>query len=226
MTLPYRESLNRSLKRYLVVCLSLAMLGGLALAQSGRKQKKSEQQPPVQGVNQPETRVNPEPEEEAPKPRDSRPGVLIASELGDLSMPMYLADIAREACIAELREARVPNVEGAKNQNRSDAIKAAKDGGLYVVHLELQPSSMSSSSQRVEFDLRYTLLEPKTAKVINSGAGYAAQSNRVPVPQGGGLGYEQRQIELQGRDAGRKVLKFLSDREGRVPLLSIKESLF
>ena len=222
MKLPYRKSWHRFFKPYLVVCLSLVMLAGLASAQSGRKQKKPEPQPPIQGVNQPDARVAPEPEaEEAPKPKDSRPGVLIISEMTDLSIPMYLADIAREACIAELREARVPNVEGAKNQNRSDAIKAAKDGDMYVVHLELQPSSMGSS-QRVEFDLRYTLLEPKTAKVINSGAGYASQSNRVPVPQGGGLGYEQRQIELQGRDAGRKVLKFLSEREGRIPLLSLK----
>jgi hypothetical protein len=217
MKVPYRESSHRILNRHLLALLIVAVFAGFASAQSGRKQKKPEQQPPVQGVNQPDARVAPEPEaEDAPKPKnDTRPGVLISSELADLSMPMYLADIAREACIAELREARFPNVEGAKNQNRSDAIKAAKDG-IYVVHLELQPSTMSSS-QRVEFDLRYTLLEPKTAKVINSGAGYASQSNRVPIPQGGGLGYEQRQIELQGRDAGRKVLKFLSEREGRIP---------
>ncbi|MFN7828632.1 MAG: hypothetical protein ACK5RR_11750, partial [Acidobacteriota bacterium] len=54
-----------------------ALLSISGPGQSGRRQKRAESQPPVQGVNQPEARTQPEPtitpEEERPK--EQGPGI-------------------------------------------------------------------------------------------------------------------------------------------------------
>ena len=190
-----------------------------ALGQSGRKQKRTESQPPVQGVNQPDARVAPEPDAAPEKPKEAEPAVLVASDMGDFNMPSYLVDIARQGCVVEMREAHLSDVREAKNQNRVDAIKTAKDDGIYVVLLELRIDEFgSSSSGRYQFDLRYTIFEAKTGKIINTGAGYPAQTQaRIPAPSSG-YGYEQRQVELMGRDAGRKVVKVMRERPGRTPV--------
>ncbi len=216
-----RRSQRKSATRIallLLAALSLSLPGSPGLGQSGRKQKRPEAQPPVQGVNQPETRVTPEPEVEAPKPKDTRPGVLVASDLTDIGIPNFYTDIARQACIVELRDANLPDISEARDQNRSDATKKAKESEIYVVLLELRVDTMtSSSSGRYSFELRYTLYEPKTGKVINSGAGYPARlDSRSPNPPGA-HDYDQRQVELMGRDAGRKAAKFIGERAGRIP---------
>jgi len=193
-----------------------------ALGQSGRKQKRTESQPPVQGVNQPDARVAPEPDAVPEKPKEAQAAVLVASDIGDFNMPSYYVDVARQGCVIEMREAHLSDVREAKNQNRVDAIKTAKDDGIYVVLLELRIDEFgSSSSGRYQFDLRYTIFEPKTGKIVNTGAGYPVQTQaRIPTPQQG-YGYEQRQIELMGRDAGRKVVKVLNEKQARTPVAFI-----
>lgn len=204
-----------------LIAIFLLLPGDDAFSQSGRKQKKSEAQPPVQGVNQPDTRITPEPEVEPAKPKVTGPAVLIVSDTPDLGLPIYFSDIARQACAAELREAQLADLREAKNQNRADASKAAKNEDVYAVHLELRVDSLgqTSSNSRYQLDLRFTVYEPKTGKVILSGSGYPTQQQaRTPVPIG--YDYDQRQVELMGRDVGRRVLKILSEKAPRTPLLS------
>src|SRR5438309_6806087 len=91
-----------------VACLCVLLItGAAALGQSGRKQKKPDTQPPVQGVNQPEARVTPEPAAAPEKPQEKvkGPTILVATEMPDMNISLYFADIAREGCIRELREA-------------------------------------------------------------------------------------------------------------------------
>jgi hypothetical protein len=191
----------------------LLLPGAVAIAQSGRKAKKADPQPPVQGVNQPEARTVPEPEAPPEKPKVAGPGVVIASDVVDLDTPIFFVSIARQACAAEMRDARFNgDIREAVDKNRVDAIKIAKDDNVYVVHLELRNNvyaPRTSSYSRYNFELRYTLFEPKTGKILNSGPGYPSQGR---MGRSGPIGYDydQRQVELMGRDVGQRVLKYVN----------------
>ena len=214
-----RSAKHRSIGWLLGLMIVLLLPGAVAIAQSGRKTKRAEPQPPVQGVNQPEARTLPEPEAPPEKPKDAGPGVVIASDVADLNAPLFYIGIARQSCAAELRDARITDLREAQDKNRVDAVKIAKDDNVYVIHLELRvnPYGQTSSNSRYNFDLRYTLYEPKTGKVINSGPGFPSQGRMgrgAPI----GYDYDQRQVELMGRDVGQRVLKYLQEHPQPRPL--------
>lgn len=187
------------------------LLGASALAQSGRKQKKAEVQPPPQGVNQPEARTVPEPEiaAEKPKEKEKGPAILVSSSMTDIEIPNYYADVAREGCVNELRrELKAIELRQEKNQNRSDAIKVAKeDENTYVVFIELVYDRMGAGSMN-GLDLRYTIFEPKTAKVKGTGAGYPRQPGYGAPPVGASR--DQVMIDWAGRDIAQQVIKRLN----------------
>jgi hypothetical protein len=195
----------------MVVVALIALTASVALGQSGRKSKKAETQPPIQGVNQPDTRVVPEPEAQTAKPKEKPLTILIASDMADLMGASFYADIARQACVAELRENRALDIQEQKDANRAEASKRAKQDEIFVVHLELRTSAFASSSAGSSFDLLFTIYEPKTGKVAGSGSGYPSQGARMPIPSGG-YGYEQRNVEMMGRDAARKALKLIREK--------------
>jgi hypothetical protein len=210
--------MNRKLKLIAAVLFCLTLLLPMASAQSGRKQKKAEPQPPVQGVNQPEARTQPEPEvePEADKQKDkaSERSLLVMSALPDIGLSSWYVDTARLACVREIqRLARGLVVREAANQHRSDAIKAAKDDDkTHVVWLELVADGMNSTMGGL--DLRYTIMEPKTGKVVGSGAGYPRQPNSGnPVPPMG-ASREQMLLDWAGRDVAEQVVNRLKLRSG------------
>jgi hypothetical protein len=203
--------MGHKLKHILFVAVCLSILGAVVLGQSGRKQKKADPQPPVQGVNQPEARVQPEPEIKPEKPKDKEPrrSIMVASSMPDMMLPLYYADIARQGCISEFREElRSIDIREARNQNRSDASKTAKnEDNTYVVLIELELDRLGSTSSGV--DVRYTIFEPKTGKVAGSGSGYPSQPmGRTPVPPIG-ASRDQIYVEWMGRDVARQVMKRL-----------------
>ena len=183
-----------------------------SLGQSGRRQKKAEAQPPVQGINQPEARTQPEPtilpDEERRK--EQGPGILVMSGLPDAMVPIFFSDIVRQGCISELRALlrESHDIREARNQNRTDAIKMAReDDKYYVLWLDLELDQMGVSMMGV--DLRFTIYEPKTAKVVAVGTGFPTQpSSGSPVPP---LGASRQQVYLDwaARDVARQVVKRL-----------------
>ncbi len=200
-------------KHNLIVALlfCLLMLDAIALAQSGRKQKKTEPQPPVQGVNQPEARTVPEPEvtPEKPKEKDLGRSVIVSTAMADIGISSFYPDASRRGCIQELREAlRTIQISEERNQHRSDAIKAAKnDDKTYVVWMEFEVDRMGTSSYG--FELRYTVFEPKTAKIVASGYGYPQQpSGPLGLPP---IGSSRADVyaDWAGRDVARQVMKRL-----------------
>lgn len=198
-------------KSALSVMMCLTILTVSVASQSGRKQKKAEPQPPVQGVNQPEARVEPAPEKvpEQPKERGPQKAIIVMTGMPDMSIPLYYADLARQGCVAELRETlKTVDLRDERNQTRSDAIKRAKDDDrTYVVLIDLEYDRMGGSTTSV--DVRYTIFEPKTAKVAGAGSGYPSQpSGRMPVPPIGGT-RDQIYVEWMGRDVARQVMKRL-----------------
>ncbi|MCG3163142.1 MAG: hypothetical protein JMDDDDMK_04525 [Acidobacteria bacterium] len=198
-------------KPIFAVLFCLLMLATLASAQSGRKQKKAEPQPPVQGVNQPEARTVPEPEVEPEKPKEKDLGrsVIVSTAMADIGISSYYPDASRRGCIQELREVlRTVQISEDRNQHRSDAIKAAKnDDKTYVVWMEFEVDRMGTSSYG--FELRYTVFEPKTAKVVATGYGYPQQpSGPLSLPPIGGSRSEIY-ADWAGRDVARQVVKRL-----------------
>jgi len=206
---------RRSLFFAVALC---ALLLSAGFAQSGRKQKKPEPQPPVQGVNQPDARVQPEPQAEPEKDRakekERGPTIMIATGWGEIEIPNYYTDVAREACLREFRDVLKGTVElrEARNQHRGDAIKAAKeDERTYVVWMELVVDRFASTSGGV--DLRYTIFEPKTGRVAGSGSGYPRQPSGMSVPP---IGASRAQVYLDwmGRDVAQQVMGRLKLRSG------------
>jgi hypothetical protein len=194
----------------LICLLTLAAFATLTSAQSGRKQKKAPPQPPVQGVNQPESRTVPEPEVSPDKPKEKEPGrsVMVSTAMADFGVSSFYPDAARRGCVDEFRGAmRTIQISEEGNQHRGDAMKAAKESERYVVWMELVVDQMGTS--RYGFDLRYTVFEPKTAKVVGSGYGVPQQpTGSISLPPIGGARTDVY-VDWAGRDVARQVMKRL-----------------
>lgn len=194
-----------------VGAVCLLMLVSMATGQSGRKQKKAPPQPPVQGVNQPEARVQPEPQAEPEKEEEKAPKrtLMILTSMPDITIPIYYADAARRGCLSEMRSGMKSfDLREDSNQNRSDAIKLAKDDeNTYVLLMDLELDRLGTS--RIGVEVRYTLFEPKTAKVLGAGMGYPVQPNNgTPMPPAG-ASWAQIYLDWMGRDVARQVMRRL-----------------
>lgn len=211
--------MRRHLQFIFAACLCVLVLGSLALAQSGRKQKKADPLPPVQGVNQPEARTQQEatvaPEDsDKPKAEELKTRFQVMSDMGDMGIPNYFNDTVRAACVHELkRQVRnLPASDAGGNKNRKDAMDIAKNNdNVYVVLFELQVDRMGMSSNGLE--LRYTVYEPKTGKQVSFGTGMPVQPSGFPQPPIGAT-REQVQLEWAARDAAQQIVSKLKLRTG------------
>ena len=215
-----RHKLSTNVLALLCLAFCLLTICASASAQSGRKQKKADPLPPIQGVNQPEARTTPE-SEVAPETQDKekekekpKVGLVVMSDMGDMGVPMYYNDTARIACVQELHK-QIPSLpvsDGGSNKNRSDAMHAAKDSDtVYVVLLELVVDRMGTSASGLE--LRFTLYEPKTGKQALFGSGYPTPPRGMPVPPLG-TSRAQLSIEWSGRDVAQQIISRLKLRPG------------
>lgn len=199
-----------NLKSLAVMVCCVWLLGAVAAAQSGRKQKKADPQPVVQGVNNPDARTVPEPEVVPEKPKEVEKGkaVMISSAMTDIEIPGFYADTAREACLNELRrEVKTIQLSSERNQHRSDAMKAAKDGDTFVVWIELIYDRMGAGSMN-GLDMRFTVFEPKTGKPIAFGSGYPRQPGGMSAPPIG-ASRDQMYVDWAGRDIAQQIIKRL-----------------
>jgi hypothetical protein len=128
----------------------------------------------------------------------------------DIGISNYYPDLALQGCLNELRAAvSTLELRQATNQNRVDAINIAKnDDRTYVVWMQFEVDRMGTS--RGGFELRYTIFEPKTAKVLGIGTGYPQQPsvNRAPIPVG--TNNAAMLADWAGRDVAHQVLKRLN----------------
>ena len=205
-------------KSLFVMLGCLLLLGAVAAGQSGRKQKKADPQPVVQGVNNPETRTVPVPEVVAEKPKevekDKGKAIMVSTALTDMQIPMFYADVARDGCLSELkRELKAIQLSSERNQHRSDAMKAAKESdNTYVVWIELLYDRMGMGSMN-GLDMRFTIFEPKTGKQVAFGTGYPRSPGGIGAPPVGGS-RDQVAIDWAGRDIAQQVIKRLGLRSG------------
>jgi hypothetical protein len=205
--------MRRNLKTVSAASMCLLALAAFAIStsgQSGRKQKKSAPQPPVQGVNQPDARTVPEPEvsPDENKKKEPQRAIMVWTELPDIGISSYYPDTARRGCMEEFRRVmRSIDITEGRDQHRSEAIKAAKDSDhAYLLYMEFRIDQMASNNG---FDLRYTIFEPKTAKVVGTGSGYPQQpSGPISLPPIGGARTDVY-VDWAGRDVARQVMKRL-----------------
>lgn len=196
----------------------LLALAAIAAGQSGRKQKKADPQPQVQGVNQPDARTVPEPEiaPEKSKEKSVEKGkaIMISTAMGDMEIPMYYTTAVGDGCLDQLRrELKTAQLSSERNQTRGDAMKAAKESeDLFVVWIELQYDRMGAGSMN-GVDVRFTIFEPKTGKQIAFGTGFPRQPQGLPVPPIGGS-RDQVYLDWAGRDIAQQVIKRLGLQSG------------
>lgn len=200
--------------KWLVALLTLVLIGTAALAQSGRKQKKAPDLPPVQGVPVPSKapeapapdtpEPDPEKEKEKEKAQASAKGIILGTDWADMNAAMGMGDYVRRACQSELaRIVRGLEVRNTGNMSRSDAIKMAKDEDrFYVVAIEFQTFGS-------QYEVRYTIYEPKTAKSIGLGSApiYADNTGRTSYYS----------FERAGRDIAQQLVRRLDLRSSRFP---------
>ncbi len=205
-------------KSLVVLIGCLLVLGAVATGQSGRKQKKADPQPVVQGVNNPDSRTVPEPEvvpdKPKEKPKEKGKAIQISSAMADMQLPMYYADAVRDGCLDQLRrELKTAQLSSERNQTRGDAMKTAKESeDLFVVWIELQYDRYGTGSMN-GVDVRFTVFEPKTGKQIFFGSGYPRQPQGMPIPPLGGT-RDQMYLDWSGRDIADQVIRKLGLRTG------------
>lgn len=210
--------MRRHLQVIFAVCFCLLLVSS-GFAQSGRKQKKADPLPPVQGVNQPEARTQQEstvaPEDnDKSKAEELKTRFQVMSEMGDIGIPSYFSDTIRAACAHELkRQVRgLPASDSGGNKNRKDAMDVAKNNdNVYVVLFDLQIDRMGTTSNGLE--LRYTVFEPKTGKQVIFGTGMPVPPNGTPQPPIGAT-RDQVQLEWAARDAAQQIVSRLKLRGG------------
>ncbi|MFN0119283.1 MAG: hypothetical protein ACKV2V_02155 [Blastocatellia bacterium] len=196
----------------LCVALLLSVCATGALAQSGRKQKKSTPEPPPQGVKIPEEKPAEDTkghsdsdaaDPDAEKEKGPARRFLVGVEMPDMYVPMYYTDLARSGCVRELRTNPLMQVMESQTMTRGEAIQIAKkEENTWVVVLELRADQFSGGDG---FSLMFSVFEPKTARIIASGYGYpVSQAGGIPLPPMGSSRVEYR-VQLAGMDAGRRI---------------------
>lgn len=193
-----------------VLCL-LFFASVAAMGQSGRKPKQTDPPPSVQIVNQSKT-ATPEPAATPEKPKEKGPAILVMTPFPPQNLQLNFLVVAGRACLQEMRKVPGLEVSEARDQWRTDAIKAAKeDDHRVVVYLEFSFNAFRAGQPREEdMTLHFTIFEPKTGKVMTTGAGYPVRPPyQVPNPSIG-VTREEWLVELAGQDAARKILKKLN----------------
>jgi hypothetical protein len=184
-----------------------------AVAQSGRRPAKviSPSPPVVTPDAASETKVK------TPKPKPAPVATLAVG--GDRQAtsfdlhPSYL-DLALNACIERLQKSAGLAVNPAgSSMNRKDAIDRAKrQNEEHVVWLEMKVERTGPSSSQVV--LEYSVYEPQTAKLKNSGRVYMDGTRRVGGgPIGIGVPSVSRRLPLDylAREAGLNVAERVLD---------------
>lgn len=202
------------IRRILTGLVVVLLLTTFAFAQSGRKQKKAPDLPPVQGVPAPSKTPeppqpdvpdpDPEKEKEKEKARANAKGIILGTDWADMNASMGVADFVRQSVRAELTRAiRGLEVRDTGRMNRSDAIKMAKDEDrFYTVAMEFRFIGQ-------QYEVQYIIYEPKTAKTMGVGSAW--------IPMDGMGRTSAWSYQRAGRDIAQQLIQRLGLQPSRFP---------
>jgi hypothetical protein len=195
------------------ILLSISLIFACALltqAQSGRRSTSTSSTTPT--VSGPKT------VEKAPA-KAPRIHLLVGVESRNpfTNIPYYLSDTVLDNCVRRLADSTdiVPNAVG-RGMDRVDAVrraKAEKEG--YVVWLQIESDVIDSGKQQKngpdELYVRYTIFEPVTAKVRQSGRTHQQiyKTGRVGVstPNKNSPVYSEYALKQAAREAAERILE-------------------
>jgi hypothetical protein len=134
----------------------------------------------------------------------------------NISTPTYVPDTVLDNCLRRLGEASVVLATSAGNSmNRADAIKAAKaDAARYFVWLqigsEFADAGRQIKNQQDELYVSYTIFEPQTGKVKQSGRAHQSiyQTGRggVSLPSKNNGIYSEYALRQAGQEVADRIL--------------------
>lgn len=159
--------------RNAVIVALLVFCALTALAQSGRRVKKSEPLPPVPT---PEATATP-----TPRPSPERPAIPIFLGVNSLDsygdIPFYFNESVAKSCAQQLQQRSSVRVElSSRDLTRSDAIKRAKEAKEgFVAMLELRSDRMRAADRSSSLStvyIEFAVFAAVTGKQITSGSVY------------------------------------------------------
>ena len=132
------------------------------------------------------------------------------------NIPYYLSDTVLDNCVRRLADSAdiVPNAVG-RGIDRVDAVRRAKaEKEAYVVWLQVESDVLDSGKQQKngpdELYVRYTIFEPVTAKVRQSGRThqqiYKTGRGGVSTSSKGGAVYSEYALKQAAREAAERIL--------------------
>lgn len=200
------------LNRQILLLISLLLAGSvLTQAQSGRRATTTPTTPTVSGAKTVEKK--------APTPSKIHLLVGVENRSPFLNIPYYLSDTVLDNCVRRLADSAdiIPNPIG-KGLDRVEAVRRAKaEKDAYVVWLQIESDALDSGKQQKngpdELYVRYTIFEPQTGKVRQSGATHQRvyKTGRggvsAPTSSRNGAIYSEYALKQAAREAAERVLE-------------------
>ena len=199
--------------RQILLLISLLMAGAaLTQAQSGRRSTSAPTTTPsVSGAKTVEKTT--------PKPPKIHLLVGVEERGPFLNIPYYLSDTVLENCVRRLADSAdiIPNAIG-REMDRADAVRRAKsEKENYVVWLQIESDVLDSGKQQKngpdELYVRYTIFEPVTGKVRQSGRTHQQiyKTGRggvsAPTSSRNGAIYSEYALKQAAREAAERILE-------------------
>jgi hypothetical protein len=196
-----------------LICISLIL--GYALTAQGQSGRRSSGG----------STTNTAPSVSGPKPvekkTDKAPSIQLLVGIEDpsimINIPYYLADTILDNCLRHLSDSSEVVVTSAgRGMTRADAIRKAKDEkNRYVVWLQLGSDTIDSGRQSKngpdELYVSYTIFEPETAKVRQTGRAhhsiYKTGRGGVTAPSRNGSVYSDYALKQAAREAAERILE-------------------
>lgn len=135
------------------------------------------------------------------------------------NVPYYLSDTVLDNCVRRLGDAaEVTAAAASRSMNRAEAIRRAKaEKQAYVVWLQIESDLMNSGKQSKngpdELYVRYTIFEPETANIKQSGRThqliYKTGRGGVSTPTASKKSplYSEYALKQAAREAAERVLQ-------------------
>ena len=198
-------------RRFLLVIIVLLSCVTYTQAQSGRRSATTQATPSVSGTRP----------VEKTKPAEPKINLLVGVENRSpvLNIPYYLSDTVLENCVRRLADSAdvIPHTVG-RGMERADAVRRAREEKeAYVVWLQVESDVVDSSRQQKEgpdeLYVRYTVFEPQTGKVRQSGRAhkqiYKTGRGGVSTPTSSRNGplYSEYALKQAAREAAERILE-------------------
>ncbi|MBI4469218.1 MAG: hypothetical protein HY650_07855 [Acidobacteria bacterium] len=195
-----------SARALLASVLCLLSFTSLAISQSGRRQPKTDNAPPIQ----------PPAEFEAPgrlqsdKPAKPAFTLLLAqAPQGGMVSSMYTRTITQSCAERLQRSKHIEVISAPTEMNRKEASEKAKsDPKTYVALIDFELDNMGGtdmmSNNPGDIVVNYMVYAPGTGKAVSTGRVYQRYRNVLPVP--GGRSGSWYSLEQAGQETAERIL--------------------